>query len=208
MKRVLMLAVLGLSFVLAGCGATIPKTEEPAPPPLMPVEVKPKSLVEMQFELDKARLELETVQTMAMIKFASESNSPFAMGMVAGMYGNKSQQAGGGAASAGAGSFLQVAMQDKRHGAELELRKAELAERGSIWNKGLQVFDRVLGFRQFKEGLGLQRFGMQLDADQQRYQLDTMFRTQQAGYDFGTTVLEQGPYFFTAPLGSSAQRLD
>ncbi|MFN3494597.1 MAG: hypothetical protein ACK40L_08830 [Hydrogenophaga sp.] len=208
MKRVSMMAVLGLAVVLAGCNATIPKSQEPAPPPLTPTESKPKSLVEMQFELEKARMDLETVQTMAMIKFASESNSPFAMGMVAGMYGNKAAQGGGGTANAGAGSFLQVAMQDKRHSAELKLREAELAERGSLWNKGLQVFDRVLGFRQFKEGVGLQRFGMQLDADQQRYQLDTMFRTQQAGYDFGTTVLDQGPYFFTAPLGSSAQRLD
>lgn len=201
-------AVIGLAIALAGCNATAPKAADQAAaePPLVTAAQQPKSLIEMEFELRKAELELQNTQTMAMIKFAAESNSPFAMGMVAGLYGGKAQAGLGGApvAGAGGGSFMQAVMQDRRHQAEIELRKAELAERGSLWNKGLQVFDRVLGYRQFSKGLDLQWHRMDLDAQQETYRLDTYYRTQQAGYDFAGKVVDKGPYFFSLPAGSAA----
>lgn len=207
MKRLLTLAAIGLSIALAGCNATAPKTADQAAaePPLATAAQQPKSLIEMEFELRKAEIELQTTQTMAMIKFAAESNSPFAMGMVAGLYGGKAQAGQGGApAAGGGGSFMQAVMQDRRHQSEIELRKAELAERGSLWNKGLQVFDRVLGYRQFSKGLDLQWHRMDLDAQQETYRLDTYYRTQQAGYDFAGKVVDKGPYFFSLPAGSAA----
>lgn len=207
-KRLVTLAAIGLSIALAGCNATAPKTADQAAaePPLATAAQQPKSLIEMEFELRKAEIELQTTQTMAMIKFAAESNSPFAMGMVAGLYGGKAQAGLGGApvAGAGGGSFMQAVMQDRRHQSEIELRKAELAERGSLWNKGLQVFDRVLGYRQFSKGLDLQWHRMNLDAQQETYRLDTYYRTQQAGYDFAGKVVDKGPYFFSLPAGSAA----
>lgn len=207
-KRLITLAAVGLSIALAGCNATAPKTADQAAaePPLATAAQQPKSLIEMEFELRKAEIELQTTQTMAMIKFAAESNSPFAMGMVAGLYGGKAQAGLGGApvAGAGGGSFMQAVMQDRRHQSEIELRKAELAERGSLWNKGLQVFDRVLGYRQFSKGLDLQWHRMNLDAQQETYRLDTYYRTQQAGYDFAGKVVDKGPYFFSLPAGSAA----
>lgn len=207
-KRLVTLAAIGLSIALAGCNATAPKTADQAAaePPLATAAQQPKSLIEMEFELRKAEIELQTTQTMAMIKFAAESNSPFAMGMVAGLYGGKAQAGLGGApvAGAGGGSFMQAVMQDRRHQSEIELRKAELAERGSLWNKGLQVFDRVLGYRQFSKGIDLQWHRMDLDAQQETYRLDTYYRTQQAGYDFAGKVVDKGPYFFSLPAGSAA----
>lgn len=205
-KRLVTLAAIGLSIALAGCNATAPKAADQAAaePPLATAAQQPKSLIEMEFELRKAEIELQTTQTMAMIKFAAESNSPFAMGMVAGLYGSKAQAGLGGAPAAGGGSFMQAVMQDRRHQSEIELRKAELAERGSLWNKGLQVFDRVLGYRQFSKGLDLQWHRMDLDAQQETYRLDTYYRTQQAGYDFAGKVVDKGPYFFSLPAGSAA----
>lgn len=205
-KRLVTLAAIGLSIALAGCNATAPKTADQAAaePPLATAAQQPKSLIEMEFELRKAEIELQTTQTMAMIKFAAESNSPFAMGMVAGLYGGKAQAGLGGAPVAGAGSFMQAVMQDRRHQSEIDLRKAELAERGSLWNKGLQVFDRLIGYRQFSKGIDLQRHSMDLDAYQDTYRLDTYYRTQQAGYDFAGKVVDKGPYFFSLPAGSAA----
>lgn len=207
-KRIVTLAAIGLSIALAGCSATAPKTADQtaAEPPLATAAQQPKSLIEMEFELRKAEIELQTTQTMAMIKFAAESNSPFAMGMVAGLYGGKAQAGLGGApvAGTGGGSFMQAVMQDRRHQSEIDLRKAELAERGSLWNKGLQVFDRLIGYRQFSKGIDLQRHSMDLDAYQETYRLDTYYRTQQAGYDFAGKVVDKGPYFFSLPAGSAA----
>ncbi len=199
-------AVIGLAIALAGCNATAPKAADQAAaePPLVTAAQQPKSLIEMEFELRKAELELQNTQTMAMIKFAAESNSPFAMGMVAGLYGGKAQAAQATAPAAGGGSFMQAVMQDRRHQSEIELRKAELAERGSLWNKGLQVFDRLIGYRQFSKGIDLQRHSMDLDAYQDTYRLDTYYRTQQAGYDFAGKVVDKGPYFFSLPAGSAA----
>lgn len=208
-KRLITLAAVGLSIALAGCNATAPKAADQATatPPLATADQQPKSLIQMEFELRKAEIELQTTQTMAMIKFAAESKSPFAMGMVAGMYGGKAQASLGAAPMAGtggSGSFMQAVMQERRHQSEIELRKAELAERGSLWNKGLQVFDRVLGYRQFSKGLDLQWHRMDLDAQQETYRLDTYYRTQQAGYDFAGKVVDKGPYFFSLPAGSAA----
>lgn len=199
------LALIAASaLALAACETNPTKTDaaaQAAPPPVATAAQQPKSLVEMEFELRKAEIALQTTQTMAMIKFAAESNSPFAMGMVAGLYGGKAQAA---APASGGASFVQTIMQDRRHQSEIELRKAELEERGSLWNKGLQVFDRVFDYRKFSKGLGLQRHSMDIAADQYKFTVDALGGAQRDAYSFGTTVLDRGPLILQVPEGSSA----
>lgn len=206
MKRLFTLAVIGLSIALAGCTASAPKNTQAsaAEPPLVTAAQQPKSLVEMEFELRKAEIELQTTQTMAMIKFAAESNSPFAMGMVAGLYGGKAQAAPAAAPGAGGGSFVQAIMQDRRHQASVELERERIAAENSLWNKGMDVLHLLMGDRRDKRYVSLQRHSMDLDAQQETYRLDTYYRTQQAGYDFAGKVVDKGPYFFSLPAGSAA----
>lgn len=193
-----------VAMLLAACGATMPAADqkpaaEPPPPPLLPAQAKPVSLVEMQFELDKKAMELETAKTMALIKFADQSGSDFAKGLVAGMINGGSGQGQAGAApSPQRPSFAQLGAQQAAHAAEIELRKAELEERTSWWNKGLQVTDRVLGFQMFSKGLDQERYRLDASNSQQRYMWDTMRTTQQDAYSFGGRILDHGPYVLPA----------
>jgi len=199
------LALIAASALALAACETNPAKPEPAAqtviPPVVTAAQQPKSLVEMEFELRKAEIELQTTQTMAMIKFAAESNSPFAMGMVAGIYGGKAQTA---APAGGGASFVQTIMQDRRHQSEIEMRKAELEERGSLWNKGLQVFDRVTGYRRFSKEIGLQRHSMDIAADQYKFTVDALGQAQRGAYDFTSGIVERGPYYFVLPEGARA----
>lgn len=191
MKRTLMMfATAALSLLLAACETNPTVKAESQVPPVATAAQMPKTLVEMEFELEKARLQHETTQTMALIKFASESDSDFAKGMVAGMMGGAKAPAAG---QRQGGGFLQAAMAQKQHEAAVALKREEMAAQNSFWNRGLQVFDRVIGYRQFRVGADLQRFGMQLNADQEQALWNNLYRTQQGGYDFGKTVLEKVP---------------
>lgn len=197
-----LLITVSAALFLAGCDATLPKAapQAAAQPPLLPATQAPKSLVEMQHELDLKALEIEDKRTMALIKFADESKSPFAMGLVSGML------SGGGKTGAQAprASFADLALRQQQHAAEIEMRKAELEERSSLWNKGLQVFDRVFDYRKFSKGLGLQRHSMDIAADQYKFTVDALGGTQRDAYSFGTTVLDRGSLILQVPEGSSA----
>jgi len=200
MKHTLMmLAAAATSLLMAACETNPTVKAESQVPPVATAAQMPKTLVEMEFELEKKRLEHETVQTMALIKFASESDSDFAKGMVAGIVGGAKAP---GAGQRQGGGFLQAAMAQKQHESAVALKREEIAAQNSLWNRGLQVFDRVIGYRQFRVGADLQRFGMQLNADQERYRLDNLYRVQQGSYDFAGKVVDKGPYFFSLPMGS------
>jgi hypothetical protein len=196
MKRTLLkLSLLALSaFALAAC-ETNPSKPEPVAAKPVPVAPAPtKTLVEMQYELDKLAMELELKRTMAMIKFADESKSDYAKGVVSGKLMNDSPPA----AQQQRPSFVQVAQQQQQHAAEVDLRHAELAERNSWWNKGLQVTDRVLGFKMFGKNLDQERYRIDQSNSQQRFLFGTLRGTQQDAYGFSATVLEHGPYVLPA----------
>ncbi|MDP3887014.1 hypothetical protein [Hydrogenophaga sp.] len=175
------------ALALAAC-----ETNPAKPEPAKTVAAAPapaKSLVEMQYELDKAAMELETTQTMALIKFADESKSDFAKGVVAGRIMNSGGQA---PQAAPRQSFVQVAQQQQRQAAEIELRTKELEERNSLWNKGLQVFDRAVGYRMFSKGLEQQRYSLDASNSQQRYLFDNLRGTQQDAYYFSQSAYSLG----------------
>lgn len=200
MKRTLMLlAAAAMSLLLAACETNPTVKAESQVPPVATAAQMPKTLVEMEFELEKKRLEHETVQTMALIKFASESDSDFAKGMVAGIVGGAKAP---GAGQRQGGGFLQAAMAQKQHESAVALKREEIAAQNSLWNRGLQVFDRVIGYRQYRSDVDLKRFGMRLNADQERYRMDSLYRVQQGSYDFAGKVVDKGPYFFSLPMGS------
>lgn len=200
MKRTLMmLAAAATSLLMAACETNPTVKAESQVPPVATAAQMPKTLVEMEFELEKALLEHETVQTMALIKFASDSDSDFAKGMVAGIVGGAKAP---GAGRRQGGGFLQAAMAQKQHESAVALKREEIAAQNSLWNRGLQVFDRVIGYRQYRADVDLKRFGMQLNADQERYRLDNLYRVQQGSYDFAGKVVDKGPYFFSLPMGS------
>jgi hypothetical protein len=190
MKRTLITIALA---ALAAIGLSACQTNPAKPAAEQPVAVAPaptKTLVEMQYELDKAAMELENLRTMALIKFGAESGSDFAKGIVAGMING-----GGGSQAAPAAqrpAFVQIAQQQQQHAAEVDLRRAELAERNSLWNRGLQVTDRVLGFKMFSKGLDQERYRIDASNGQQRYLFDTLRGTQQDGYGFSNGAYSQG----------------
>ena len=189
------IALVALSTLALAACVTNPAKPEPAKP-VAAAPAPAKSLVEMQYELDKAAMELETTNTMALIKFADESKSDYAKGLVSGLInGGAGAQA---PAAAPRQSFVQVAQQQRRQAAEIELRTKELEERNSLWNKGLQVFDRAVGYRMFSKGLDFQKYQLDQSNSQQRYTLDTVRGTQQDAYGFSGTVLEHGPYVLPA----------
>ncbi|MBQ0919075.1 hypothetical protein KBW71_11565 [Hydrogenophaga aromaticivorans] len=191
------LALVALSTLALAACETNPAKPEPAKP-VAAAPASTKSLVEMQYELDKAAMELETTRTMALIKFADQSGSDYAKGLVSGIINGGAQAP----AAAPRQSFVQVAQQQQRHAAEIELRTEELKERNSLWNKGLQVFDRAVGYRMFSKGLDFQKYQLDQNNAQQRYTLDTVSNTslssQQAGYEFNSRI----PYYFSLPAGS------
>ncbi len=200
MKRLLTLAAIGLSLFLAGCIETAPKAvSKPAEPPMATAAQTPqKSIIEMEYELRGKEIDLQTTQAMTLIKFAAESDSDFAKGMVAGMFGGKSLV--GASSATGGGSFMQAVMKERQRQDAIELERERIAAENSLWNKGMDVLHLLFGDRRDKRYVNLQRFGMELNAEQDRYRLDTYFRTQQAGYDFAGKVVDKGPY--TLPAGS------
>lgn len=199
MKRTLLkLSLLALSaFALAACETNPSKPEPVAAKPIPVAPAPTKTLVEMQFELDKAAMVLETTKTMALIKFAAESDSDYAKGLVSGIIkgGGSGAQAPAAAART---SFIQVAQQQQQHAAEIDLRTKELEERNSWWNRGLQVTDRVLGFKMFGKNLDQERYRIDQSNSQQRFLFGTLRGTQQDAYGFSGTVLEHGPYVLPA----------
>lgn len=198
----LLIAAASASF-LVGCEATLPKAQADTAPPLMTAAQQPKSLVEMQHELDKAAMEIELTKTMALIKFADQSQSPFAMGLVSGLLSGDAQ-ASTGTAPAQRPSFAQLALQQQQHAAEIDLRKAELAERSSWFNRGLQLVDRVVPIIDLTQNYRLSKRQMDIGERQYIYTMDALGGAQRAGYDFGTSVLNRKTDYLLLPHGTTS----
>lgn len=192
MKRLfLKLALVAVSaFALAAC-QTAPAKPEPAPAPVVK-----KTVAEMEYEIRmkeiEARSKIEERSQMTLIKFAAESNNDFAKGIVAGLLG------AGGQKQAVPEPSRRSLLDSVAQADAIELRKMELEDKNSWWNRGLQVFDRALGYRQFSKGLGFRRFEIEQANGMERYRLDTIRGTQRDAYDFSETVLEHGPYVLPA----------
>lgn len=186
MKRTLLkLALIAASsFALAAC-TTAPAKPEPAPAPVAPK----KTIVEMEYELRMKEIEAQTAREeraqKAAIKFAAESNSEFAQGFVAATLVSAQKQA---AAEPQRRSLLDAVNQEE----ERELRRAELAERNSAWNRGLQVVDRAIGFKIFSKGLEQERYRIDQANSQQRYLFGALRGTQQDAYSFSSGAYQAG----------------
>lgn len=191
MKRILLkLALVAASvFALAAC-ETNPSKPEPVAQP-----VAKKTLAEMDYELRMKELENQAASEeraqKAAIKFAAESKSEFAQGFVAAtlVSGQKTARA-----EPARRSLMDSAMQSEA----IELRKMELADKNSLWNRGLQVTDRILGYRMFSKGLDQERYRLDAANGQERFRLGLMRDTQRDAYNFSESVLEHGPYVLPA----------
>lgn len=188
MKRtILTLALIALAaFGLSAC-TTTPASPAPAAAPA-------KTIVEMEFELRKLELDAEKTTTMSLVKFAADSDSDFAKGVVSGLLGSKFS-----GNSAGQGSRPSI-MQAQAQQEEIALRRYALEQQNGFWNRGLQVLDRGLAFAQFSRGLGFQKFQIEQSNAQSRYTTDALRGTQQDGYEFNSRV----PYYFSLPMGSQS----
>lgn len=92
MKRLFsVFLVMAAAFFVAGCESNPILPEAKAATPVMPTGTPQKSALEMEYEIRKMELELETTREMAMIKFAAESKSEFARGMATGMMAKRAE---------------------------------------------------------------------------------------------------------------------
>lgn len=197
MKRTLvkLIIVAASALALAAC-ETVPSKADPTPAPVVQ-----KSTTDLMLEIRKAELEIERIEQMAWLKFAVESGNDMVKGFVMG-------RSGQGKAAAPGGSTSQLILSAQAQADATALRREELAEQRSWWNRGLQIFDRFVPVLGMTQDYRLRKRQMDISADQYRYTLDAFGDTQREAYRFGSQVLDQGPYFFTAPLGSTATRLD
>lgn len=156
-----------MALALSAC-STSPAKPEPAP-------AVTKTTTDLMLEVRKAELELERVDLMARLKFAVESGSEFVKGYVMGQ-----------AKAAPAGSTAHTILQAQAQADEVALRREEMAERNSGWNKGLQLFDRVVPVVMFSKGLSFKKWQIEQTNSQNRYTLDTVRGAQADGFAAGS----------------------
>jgi hypothetical protein len=179
MKRLfLKLAIVAASaFALAAC-TTAPAKPEPAPQP-----VTKKTLAEMEYELRMKEIDAQTAREersqKALIKFAAESDNDFAKGVVAGLLGARQ---GGAPAEAPRRSLMDSQAQADA----IELKKLEIADRNSGWNRFFQVYDRAERLVLFSQGLKFRKFEINTANSQERYRLDTVRGAQADGFAAGS----------------------
>lgn len=193
MKRTLVkLCLLAASaLALTACVTNPAKPETPAVP------VVQKSTTDLMLEIRKAELELERTEQMAWLKFAVESDSDMVKGFVMG-------RSGAGKGGAGGGSIAQAVLQAQAQADATALRREELADKRSWWNRGLQLFDRAVPVLGMVQGHRLQKRQMDISADQYRYTLDAIGGAQQGAYDFGTSVLDRKTDYLLLPHGTTS----
>lgn len=191
--RMALVAAAGLALVAcAGTPAAKPDAA-PAIPTAAPPAPPAKSLVEMEYELRKLEIDAESkremTRLMALTKFAAESGSDFAKGMVSGLLGKDDRRS----AEPARQSLLQAqaeaerrAAQERRDKAQLELAKAQLDSQNSGWNRFLQVWDRGVDLAKFRLGLGWQKTQTVMANEQERYRLDTVRGAQSDGFSLGS----------------------
>lgn len=186
MKRTLLkLALIAASaFALVAC-TTAPAKPEPAPAPA----VQKKSLAEMEYDIRMAEIKAKSDQDertqKALIKFAADSDNDFAKGVVAGLLGARQSAA---PAEAPRRSLLDSQAQADA----IELRKLELADRNSLWNRGLQLYDRAERLVMFSQGLKFRKFEINSANSQERYRLDTVRGAQADGFAAGSDATISG----------------
>jgi hypothetical protein len=174
MKRILQaLALASLLALLSAC-----QTAPTAPPPAAEPVAKP-STVDLLLDIRKKELEIERDEQMAWLKFAVESGSDYVKGFVMG-------RSKGGAQSAPAGGTSQAILQAQAHADEVALRREEMAERNSLWNRSLQVYDRAERLVMFGQGLKFKKFEIRTANDQERYRFDTVRGAQSDGFAAGS----------------------
>lgn len=166
--KLALLAVMALA--LSAC-STAPAKPEPAP-------VVTKTTTDLMLEVRKAELELERTELMARLKFAVESDSEFVKGYIMGQANT--------AKVAPSGSTTQTILQAQAQADEVALRREEMAERNSGWNKGLQLFDRVVPVYMFSKGLSFQKWQIGETNAQNRYVLSAVRGAQADGFAAGS----------------------
>ena len=180
MKRTfLKLALIAASaFALAAC-TTAPAKPEPAPAPV----AQKKTLAEMEYEIRMKEIDAQAAREertqKALIKFAADSDNDFAKGVVAGLLGGRQSAA---PAEAPRRSLLDSQVQAD----SIELRKLEIADRNSGWNRFLQAYDRVERAVFFTQGLKFRKFEINTANDQERYRLDAVRGAQADGFAAGS----------------------
>lgn len=199
MKRFFSLVfVLAAAFFLAGCESNPVIPEAKAATPVMPTGQPAKSALEMEYEIRKMELELETTREMAMIKFAAESKSEFARGMATGMMAKRQDAQ----TSPRRSNVVEAALAEKRQSDAVEIRKMEIAAQNSTFNKAMRVVEVGKDLLTFKWGINYRLDDKRLNNEQERYRLDNYRGLQQDAYNFSSQVVNKGPYFFSLPAGS------
>lgn len=175
MKRTLgKLILVALSALALAACQTAPAKPEPA-------SVIAKSTTDLLLEIRKAELELERTEQMAWLKYAAESKSDMVKGFVMGRSaGSATRTAPSG------GSATQTILQAQTQADETALRREQLADKNSAWNKGLQLFDRGVQLFMFSKGLSFQKWQIDQTNSQNRYTLDTVRGAQRDGFASGS----------------------
>lgn len=180
MKRLFstLILIAASALVLSAC-TTSPAKPEPAP-------AVTKTTTDLMLEVRKAELELERIDLMARLKFAVESGSEFVKGYVMGQAGSSAKAAPSG------GSTSQMVLQAQAQADAVALRREEMAERNSGFNKSLQVLDRVVPVYMFSQGLKFQKWQIGETNSQNRYTLNTVRGAQADGFAAGSGATLNG----------------
>jgi len=168
-RLILTLTLAAAALALAACSTA------PAAAPAAPAAVAP-SLASQLLEIRKAELELERTEQMAWLKFAAESGSDIVKGFVMGR---------GAAKPAAAASTAQTVIAAQAQADATALRREELAEQRSWWNRGLQIADRVTPLWLFSKGQSFSRYQLDQANSQSRYTLDALRGAQLDGFRLG-----------------------
>jgi hypothetical protein len=176
-----------LAVLATGC-ATVPGGEAP-PPKENPQLVLPKSAdatLDFMAKMAKIEAEQETLRIVSLIKFAEDSGSDFAKGMVASMV---SGVTGGGIKSRGtAADLMRTAAEMRRLELTDEASKREHEGRYGFGAQALKwggLAVDILGLR-----WNFRRDIRRMDSDDSRYSLtmDALGDSYRSGLRFGTSV--------------------
>jgi len=171
-RTVLTLTLATAALALAAC-STAPAA---APTPATPVATPAPTLAEQMLAIRKAELELERTEQMAWLKFADQSGSDMVKGFVMGRSAVK---------PAAASSTAQTVIAAQAQQDATALRREEMAEGRSWWNRGLQIVDRVAPLWMFYKNQSFARYQLDRADAQHRYTLDTLRGAQLDGVRLG-----------------------
>lgn len=181
MKRLFSILIAASALALSACSTSLAK---PAPAPEPVVQ---KTTVDLMLEIRKKELELERTEQMAWLKFAAESDNDMVKGFVMGR-----SAAAAPRASSGGSSTTQMVLRAQAQADEVALRREEMAERNSLWNRGLQLYDRAERLVMFSQGLKFRKFEINSANSQERYRLDTVRGAQADGFAAGSGATLNG----------------